>query len=166
MTATARLGRIFLFAAWCFAFVSHPLFGSESPASSFLGLVTADRVNVRSTPRLSAEILTTLSKGEKVHVVERKGSWYGVRLPPEVSLYVAKEFLRIESDKAFVIGRDVHIRCGAGKAFTSVGLLPEGLSLHVRRAGLEWLEVTPPPFCRGWIHETYVTFLEPEEVSS
>jgi len=126
----------------------------------FVGVITADHVNLRAGPGQSYEVLQKLSKGTPLQVLERKDSWYGVRLAPDVSVYVHERFLRWHEAGAQVQGHRVHVRAGAGQAFTSMGFLGSAQQVKVRRRMGEWVEIEPPDFCRGWVNKAYVTFYE------
>ncbi|GEM_PF-2672513 len=144
--------------------------GEEStPAAStdqkplLIGLVTGDRVNLRATQSLSSEILLQFPKGAKILILNKEGPWYSTPLPPEVSVYVDRAFLRMEAGKATVQGSRVHVRAGPGGAFTSLGFLSEGEPLQVRQTTGEWAQVQAPSFCRGWVSESFITLLKPDQ---
>ena len=132
--------------------------GSADPP--FVGLVTADRVNLRARHSLSSEVIFQFSKGSKILVVAKEGSWYGVELPSEVSVYVARPFLSIEDGKGRVKGNRVRVRAGAGQAFTSMALLKDQEEVVIRQVVGEWVKIQPPGSCRGWVSQAYLTFLE------
>lgn len=133
---------------------------SASSDLHFVGLVTADRVNLRARASLSSEVIFQFSKGSKILVMAKEGSWYGVELPPEVPVYVARSFLSIENGKGRIHGKRVHVRAGAGQAFTSLALLKDREEVVIREVVGEWVKIQPPSSCRGWIHQAYLTFLE------
>ncbi len=125
-----------------------------------IGLVTKDRVNLRARPSISSEVLFQFSKGTKLLVTGKEGSWYRIQLPPEVPVYVAKSFLILEDTKGRVRGKRVHVRAGAGQAFASVGLLSDQEVVEVRQVLRDWVKIQPTASCQGWINQMYVTFLE------
>ena len=130
----------------------------------FIGLVTGERVNLRVGPSPSAEILSQLKKGTKVQVLEKKGAWFAVPLPPEAAVYVARSFLKMPDEgtgPAQVRGARVHLRCGPGQAYASCGILRDGQGVQVRKISGEWAQVDPPASCRGWVSELYLTYLYP-----
>lgn len=133
---------------------------SRSPDPPFVGLVTADRVNLRARPSLSSEVIFQFSKGSKILVLAKEGSWYGVELPSEVPVYVARPFVSIEDGKGRVKGNRVRVRAGAGQAFPSLALLKDQEEVLIRRVVVEWVEIRPPSSCRGWVSQAYLTFLE------
>ncbi len=129
-----------------------------------MGLVTGDRVNLRANPTPSAEVLFQLSKGTKVDVLEKKGAWYALPLPPQAAVFVAVSFLQIkEGAPAEVKGHRVQLRSGPGQAFASLGVLEENQTVQVRKIVGQWAEIAPPAFCRGWVSELYLTYLYPSK---
>ncbi|MBI3317719.1 MAG: SH3 domain-containing protein [Candidatus Omnitrophica bacterium] len=151
-------------------FIAPPLACAAEPSDPtpvrFAGLITGDRVNLRAGPSLSYEILHHLPKGTRVQVVSKEGGWLAVLLPEEVSVYVSRGFLQVEGPKATVKTRRVHVRAGAGTAFTSLGFLNTGDAVVVRRFVNDWAEIQPPPSFAGWVSDQYVVSLEPEPGAS
>lgn len=129
------------------------------------GLTTAEKINVRSGPSLSYEIVLKLSKGSKVQVLAREGEWYQVVLPEEVSVYVAKPYLLVGDPAAKIRGHRVHVRSGPGISFTALAFLEEGDGVEVRGAVGDWVKIKPTAACHGWVHSAYITLLNPEESS-
>ena len=132
---------------------SGPLDPAALPDDSppFVGLITGNRVNVRTGPGLSFETVTQLSKGAHLHVVGRKGPWYSIPLPPSAPVYVAKGFISVQGNAGTIQGKRVHVRSGPGQAFFSFGQLHEPDAVTVRGAAGDWIEIEPPDFCRGWV---------------
>ena len=144
-------------------FAEETTFVNQASSSSFLGSTAADRVNLRAGPRLTSEVILQLRKGTQVHVLSQKDSWYGILLPPEASVFIAKAFVRSDNNHSWVEGRRVHVRGGPGQAFSSLGFLSDQETIQVRKIIGEWAEIQPPSSCLGWVNKTYITFLEPEE---
>ncbi|MBN1306814.1 MAG: SH3 domain-containing protein, partial [Chitinispirillaceae bacterium] len=68
-------------------------------------IVTARRVNIRSSPSLNATIAGKLSRGETVTVVQKGGDWYEVETQG-ITGYVAAAFLRERNAGDDAAGRD------------------------------------------------------------
>lgn len=151
---------LFSLSAGSFVSVEEELRFEAKPA---VGLVTGERVNVRASSSLSSEVISQLPRGSEVQVLSIREGWYKIRLPFSVSVYVAKAFLQLEEGKAKVVGSQVQVRAGAGRAFTSLGFLSEGERVGIRRVMGEWVEIDPPPSCAGWVHSKYVELLPFDE---
>ena len=61
-------------------------------------IVEANKVNVRESPSMQADVLTTLSRGSRVVEVSRDGNWIRVRgaLPDETEAYIHRSLLVLE----------------------------------------------------------------------
>ncbi|MCM8811854.1 MAG: SH3 domain-containing protein [Candidatus Omnitrophica bacterium] len=137
---------------------------SEETPPPFVGLITGDRVNIRSAPSLSAEVISQLSKGNRVQVLQKRGDWYGVRLPPAISVYVLKGNLQMEGDGSSALARSrVRIRTGPGMAYAGVGSLSEGQRVRVKRFVRDWAEIEAAGKGIGWVNRLYVTYFAKEE---
>jgi uncharacterized protein YgiM (DUF1202 family) len=135
---------------------------SDPEPFPFLGLVTADRVNLRAGPGLSYEVLLSLPRRFKLEVFSRVGEWYGVGVPEEVSGYVHRDDVVLRPEGWAVVRKQrVHVRAGSSFASTSLGIVDAEQMLRVRGVLEEWIQVQVPESCRAWVHEDYVTFLGP-----
>lgn len=103
-----------------------------------------------------------MPKGSRVNVLEKRSEWFGVALPPQVPVFVSRAYLKAgpSESQARVTGRQVHVRSGPSAAYASLGFLDREAVVQIRSQGPEWAAIEPPDFCRGWIHQSYVTFLE------
>ncbi|MBI3312239.1 MAG: SH3 domain-containing protein [Candidatus Omnitrophica bacterium] len=135
----------------------------EKPETPVLGLVTADRVNLRSGPGASYEVVHQFSRRSKVQILAQQGDWYAVPLPDSVPAFVSRNFLQTESSGWVRVQADrVHVRAGPGLGSASYGTLSKDDRVRFWRLQGEWMAVQAPGFCRGWIHRSYVTLLESE----
>lgn len=92
--------------------------------------------------------------------MEQVGEWYGVRVPRDVSGYVRKEGLELAGEAGVVrLGR-LHVRAGANDSSASLGTVSAEARLRVRQDLGDWVAVEVPGSCRGWVHESYVTFVQ------
>ncbi len=60
------------------------------------GVVTGDRVNLRSGPGVAYARLARLRRGGSLKVLEDRGGWLKVELPPDVRLWVSARYLDLE----------------------------------------------------------------------
>ena len=122
--------------------------------------VTKDKVNVRARADKNAEVVTQLSKGESVEVLDRKGDWLHIALPVTAKCYVAGKFIK---DGA-VTADAVNVRCGPGTNFKDVGKLAKGEAVEVVEAKGEWTQIKPTAHCRGWVAAEFVDIAVPTPI--
>ena len=69
------------------------------PISSFgaTGEVTTETVRMREEPSTDSSILTLLSQGFEVEIIEKQGDWYKVKYG-EYTGYVSAEFIQVEEE--------------------------------------------------------------------
>ena len=127
----------------------------------FAGLVTGSGVNLRSGPGLSYEILLQLARMSKLRVLGEQGPWFSVELPEGIPAYIHRAFVgETVEGWALVKGERVQVRVRPSDGATSWGALSEPDKVRVLGSYGEWIKIQPPPFCRGWVHKEYVTFME------
>lgn len=157
---TLRLSAFFL--TTFLLFTGSALCAEESAPVSFLGLVTGDHVNLRAGPGVSTEVLHQFSRRAKVQVLARQGDWLAVPLPDSIPAFVRRDYLQTDSQGTVrVRGERVHVRAGPGLGSASYGVLSDGELVWPWYERGEWVAIQAPGFCRGWIHRSYVTVLEP-----
>lgn len=133
---------------------------AEQAVFPFEGLITGDRVNLRAGPGRSYEVLGSLPWRTRVTVMQQVGEWYGVQVPGDVSGYVRSEGLERAGEAAVVRWERLHVRAGANDSSTSLGTVSAEAKLQVRQDLGDWMAVEVPESCRGWVHESYVTFVQ------
>ncbi|OMP68106.1 N-acetylmuramoyl-L-alanine amidase [Domibacillus epiphyticus] len=69
---------------------------SMSTSASQTGIITADRVNVRNDPSLSASIIGTAYSGDQVGIISRENGWVNIRFQNETA-WVSSQFVRTKS---------------------------------------------------------------------
>ncbi len=139
----------------------------ETGTFPFIGLVTGSGVNLRSGPGRSYEILLQLARTSKLHVLAEQGSWFAVALPEGVPAYIHRSLVgEVVKGWAPVEGQQVQVRVRPSDGATSWGALSAPERVRVLDAAGDWIKIQPPPFCRGWVHREYVTFLQKEEGAS
>lgn len=62
------------------------------------GVVTGERVNLRSGPGIAYARLARLRKGDRLNVLEEKGDWLKVELPSGVRLWVSARYVSVEGE--------------------------------------------------------------------
>jgi len=119
------------------------------------GTVRGDRVNVRSRPSTTAEVVAQLNKGDAVEVHETKSvteagksrDWLRITLPASAKCYVAAKFIT-----AGAINDDgINVRSGPGTNYREVGKLTKGEQVTVVKTDGEWSQIKPTAHCSGWV---------------
>lgn len=116
------------------------------------GIVTADRVNLRSRPGPKGEVVAQLSKDARVTVRGVQGDWLEVVPPPSVDLWVHSAFV----SNGVVAVRTLNVRAGPSINYWVVGHVQKGERVDVRGRSGEWLKIAPPEACSLWVSRRYV----------
>lgn len=119
------------------------------------GVVKGNRVNIRSRPSTTAEVLGQLNRGDVVewhsrtNVTEAGQSrdWLQISLPPSARAFVASRFV---SDGR-ITGEDVMIRCGPGTNYRDIGRAQKDEPVTVVGQQGDWTQIRPTATCRGWV---------------
>jgi SH3-like domain-containing protein len=144
------------FAGFCFAQTNTAV--AQSPVMvGGPGAVLKDKVNVRSRPAMTAEVVTQVNKGDSVTVLERKGDWVRVPLPNSAKCYVAARFIQ----DGIVLADAVNIRCGPGVSFKDVGRLSKDERVQVVETKEGWSQIRPTSHCSGWISAEFIESAAP-----
>lgn len=147
--------------------------GTARAQSGYLGMITADVLNVRSGPGPGHTVIDTLYYGEVVVLLARdsRASWLQVGLPDGergwvTSYYVSTSInlsnLPVASSAAawgYINNASyVNLREGPSTSFAAIGVLPQGtyISLLGRTADLAWVEVAANGLI-GWVNYNLIT---------
>ncbi len=131
------------------------LFSQELTRDEFepvYATVLADKVNIRAGYGLNFEVLAQLNKIDKVVVIGQEYGWYKIKLPKEALSFVHKDC--IEEGK--VLANRLRVRAGCGLNFNVLGVLKKGDVVNILEEDADWLRITPPEGCSGWIQEDYL----------
>ncbi len=72
--------------------------GPAQEAQTALGIVLAASLNVRNGPGLDHAVITTVSAGDRLPVVEQAGGWVRFSLPDGQTGWAAEEYVTIDGD--------------------------------------------------------------------
>ncbi len=142
-----------------------PFLGAASATEVLAGTVTGNGVNLRQSPSLSGKSLTTLSKGERVVIMDRFNWWYKISYNGKVG-YMSAEYVeptyndQAEFGYAVVTGSYVHVRSGTSVTSSIVATLSEGLNVKITGVRSGWYCVAYESYT-GYMHPDY---LEPIQV--
>lgn len=116
--------------------------------------VTGDSVNVRVRPDINSEIVTQLSLGEGVVVLEKKDEWVKIKAPSHSKCWVYSECIsgaEIKTDSA-------NLRCGPGIAFPVLTKLKKGTPINIIEVFGEWVRIEPPVEFGVWVNSKYLKY--------
>lgn len=127
-------------------------------------VVDANHVNVRGQARLKSEIVTRLSKGQNVTVLEEvthnnsgpdePSAWAKIALPADVHVWVNSGF--IDSAAKTVKPKKLNVRSGPGENFSVLGRLQRGDAVNQVSAKGDWLEIDAPTNAYAFIAAQYL----------
>jgi len=121
--------------------------------------VIGDNLNVRTSPDLSAEILTKLSKGVKVKVLNESGDWYNIDYNGTTG-WVYGQYISFEDKPigvGIIDGNGVNIR-------TSPVISPDNIitqahkgdTFDVLECAGDWYRIQLPGQKFGWVFKDYL----------
>jgi len=115
-------------------------------------MVVASNVNVRGQAKLKSEILTQVTKGQTVTVIEEivrnnsgpqePSAWAKIALPPKARTWVHRMF--INPTNQVVLPRRLNVRSGAGENYSVIGMLHRGDGVKELTTKGDWMEIEPP----------------------
>lgn len=123
--------------------------------------VTADNVNLRAKPQLSAEVVAQAAYDARLVAFEIGAEWVEVAAPPTVDLWVMKQY--VQTPQNTIGANRVNLRAGPSINYNVVATLSLGDQVEPRGEEMqEWLKVAPPPSAHVWISREYVEILSGE----
>jgi N-acetylmuramoyl-L-alanine amidase len=84
----------------------------NQPSGNLMAVVNGDNVNVRGGPGTSHGVLSQVSRGQRLGVLERTGDWYKVRLDGGVIGWVAGWLINVEQAEASPAPGDPPVETG------------------------------------------------------
>jgi len=127
-------------------------------------VVVAHRVNVRGQAKLKSEVLTRLTNGEPVTVLEeielkRSGAqepsaWAKIRLPGHAHTWVHATY--IDANKT-VTANKLNIRGGPGENYSILGQLMRGETVNEIQTKGRWIEIEPPTNAYAFVAAEYLS---------
>src|SRR5579859_843266 len=136
-------------------------------------VVAANHVNVRGQPKLNSEVVTRLTNGQPVTVIEeitRKNSgpdepsaWARIQLPPNAHVWVKGSYL---DDNKAVKPRKLNLRAGPGENYSVLGRLQRGDTVTQLTTKGDWLEIEPPTNTYAFVAAQYLKQEAPGTVAA
>lgn len=127
-------------------------------------VVAANRVNVRGQAKLNSEVITRMTNGEPVTVIEevhlnRSGpdepsAWAKIVLPAKARAWVHTSFL--DSNTKTVTATRLNLRGGPGENYSILGRLEKGDVVKEIETRGNWMAIEPPPGAYAFMAAQYL----------
>ena len=136
-------------------------------------VVAANHVNVRGQAKLNSEVVTRLTNGQPVIVIEEitrnnsgpdePSAWAKIQLPPNAHVWVKGSYL---DDNKAVKPRKLNLRAGPGENYSVLGRLQRGDTLTQVATKGDWIEVEPPTNAYAFVAAQYLKQEAPGAVAA
>jgi uncharacterized protein YgiM (DUF1202 family) len=127
-------------------------------------VVDANHVNVRGQPKLNSEVVTRLSKDQKVTVIteitrnnsgpDEPSAWAKIALPSDVHVWVNGGF--IDPSNRTVKSKKLNLRGGPGENFSVLGRLERGEPVSQISVKGDWIEIEAPTNSYAFVAAQYL----------
>ncbi len=128
-------------------------------------VVAANHVNARGQAKLNSEVLTRMTNGEPVTVIEevklkRSGPeepsvWAKIALPEKAHVWVHTSFIDVTNKT--VIPKKLNVRGGPGENYSIVGTLERGDTVKEISTKGKWMEIETTPGAYAFMAAQYLT---------
>lgn len=133
--------------------------------------VTSGVVNLRGKPTTESDLLTTLSAGTSLTLLEQQGDWYRVKTPNGTEGWVAGWLLTVEQTQVpanandtvnsnanatiTVLNPDTNLRSGPGTNYDIVGRVQAGEKYAIVKKVEDWFQIKlqdgSTAYIAGWL---------------
>src|SRR5580765_3811150 len=127
-------------------------------------VVDANHVNVRGQPKLNSEVVTRLSKDQKVTVIaeitrnhsgpDEPSAWAKIALPSDAHVWVNGGF--IDPSNKTVKSKKLNVRGGPGENFSVLGRLERGEAVSQVSVKGDWIEIEAPTNSYAFVAAQYL----------
>lgn len=135
--------------------------------ASARGFVSASRVNLRSGPGTTYNIVMTIDEGTELTVYSYRDGWFEVDLPAGASAWVYNRWVRVEAAAGQpiapgapvvgkVVGDRVRIRAAPDMLASVLAERDRGQTIEIVGQAGDWYKVKPPAGTKGWIYSKYI----------
>ena len=128
------------------------------------GVVSGDKLTIRSKPGTHFEKIGTFKKGTELEILSEKDGWLEVRLPDKTPAWVTADSI---DDNGSVLEAGSLLYCGPAVVFTSFSKAAPGtkLSLTGKTSG-NWRQVLAPADATAWVSKAFVILPEKDEAEA
>ena len=126
--------------------------------------VVASNVNVRGQAKLKSEVVTRITKGQSVTVLEEivrnnsgpeePSAWAKIALPPGAHAWINTPF--INTTNQTVLPKKLNVRSGPGENYSVIGRLQRGYALKALTTKGDWTEIEPPASGYAFVAAQYL----------
>lgn len=126
-------------------------------------------VNVRGQPAINSEVVTRLTRGQAVMVLEEitlakpkpdePAHWAKIRLPDGAFVWVHS--LYVDPDTQTVKATQLNLRSGPGENYSVLGRIPKGTVIQALERQGDWIKIQPPEEAYGFVASHLLTNLPP-----
>jgi SH3-like domain-containing protein len=127
-------------------------------------VVVASNVNVRGQAKLKSEVVTRITKGQSVTVLEEivrnnsgpdePSAWAKIVLPPGAHVWVNTMF--IDTANQTVKAKKLNLRSGAGENYSVIGRLQHGDAVKPITTKGDWTEIEAPTSAYAFVAAQYL----------
>jgi uncharacterized protein YgiM (DUF1202 family) len=136
--------------------------------------VVANNVNVRGQAKLKSEIVTRVTKGQSVTVIEEivrnnsgpeePSAWAKIVLPPNAHAWISTAF--IDGSNQTVKPKKLNVRSGPSENYSVIGLLRAGDAVKPVTTKGDWTQIEPPANAYGFMAAQYLSQEAPATVAA
>lgn len=129
-----------------------------------LATVVASNVNVRGQAKLKSEVVTRVTKGQSVTVLEEvvnnhsgpeePSAWAKILLPPGAHAWINTMY--IDAANKTVKPKKLNLRSGPGENYSVIGLVLHGDALKELNTKGDWTEIEPPAGAYAFVAAQYL----------
>ena len=136
---------------------------TPAPAEPITGagpaVVRQNNVNVRGKAAINSEIITRLTRGQAVTVLEEvtlkktkqdePTKWAKIALPTNAAVWAHSGF--IDATSQTVVPKRLNLRSGPGENYSIIGRLEKGAPVKAIEQKGEWVKLEPPADAYGFV---------------
>ncbi|SHJ53163.1 C40 family peptidase [Tepidibacter formicigenes] len=140
--------------------VSHPFANTYKKAE-----ITATILNVRSENNTSSNIISKLSEGDQVPIVEIKDGWYKIKLDNGNEGWISSEYTQEKQTIGVVNGNNVNLREGNSLESPVIGTLNTGNEVEILDKTSDWYKVKVNEQV-GYIYNSFINIKQENKAVS
>ena len=125
-------------------------------------VVVASNVNVRGQAKLKSEVVTQITQGQSVTVLEEivrnnsgpdePSTWAKITLPPGAHVWINTSFITNHT----VLPKKLNLRSGPGENYSVIGLMHRGDALKEVTTKGDWTEIEAPASAYAFVAAQYL----------